>query len=167
MELIGSLRETICIQRSASFHWEKLILTHENTEDLGHGGKFSNRTLSYILKESGLIEVYRCNLVGAEDHFCIAGRTIKHAQPNMAAMYRKLANHMEHEHPHEIVRGCRAKYEIKNQIYEGEALLAKKSKGNRRVIAAGGDIGGDDQDEGIDDSTLFGGVYVVQGEDLS
>ena len=74
---------------------------------------------------------------------------------------------MEPERPHEIVRRRRAKYEIKNRIYEGEALLAKKSKGNRRVIAAGGDIGGDDQDEGIDDSTLFGGVYVVQGEDLS
>ncbi|KAI0065038.1 hypothetical protein BV25DRAFT_1799161 [Artomyces pyxidatus] len=88
-----------------------------------YGGQFSNNTIPYILKESVLIELYRKLHVNIEDNFCLTGRAINHAPPNMTATFGKVADHIANHAPHEFRAGRKVKYEVDDTVRKGAGLM--------------------------------------------
>ncbi|KAI0310544.1 hypothetical protein OF83DRAFT_1033881, partial [Amylostereum chailletii] len=84
-----------------------------------YGGKFSNNTIAYMLKESILIEIYRTLHVNIEDNFCLTNRTINHAKPNMKNTYKKVSEHMQKHRPNEYQPKRRARYAVENLVQTG------------------------------------------------
>ncbi|KAH9911404.1 uncharacterized protein B0H18DRAFT_892881, partial [Fomitopsis serialis] len=101
-----------------------------------HGGEFSNRTLDYLLKESGLIDIYQRSQVNISDNFCMTNCTINHAKPNMVETYKKVCNHMTANQTHEHVAGRTELYEVKDKLREGFGMIQKRKHTSRRIRKA-------------------------------
>ncbi|KAH9936345.1 uncharacterized protein B0H18DRAFT_868612 [Fomitopsis serialis] len=105
-----------------------------------HGGEFSNRTLQYLLKESGLIDIYRMSQVNIADNFCMTNRTINHTKPDMTETFKKVRYHMQTNHTHEYVEG-RKGYSVKDKLREGFGILQTAKR--QGITGVEAEIGGD------------------------
>ncbi|KAI0313654.1 hypothetical protein OF83DRAFT_1086186 [Amylostereum chailletii] len=126
-----------------------------------YGGRFSNNTLSYMLKESILIELYRMLHVNIEDNFCLTNRTINHTKPDMTSTYKKVAEHMEEDKhcPHLYKAEHVAAYTVKNPAREGEHRIQTAKTG----VLGGGQLASNVGVENLD--TEASGTQDVAGID--
>ena len=91
-----------------------------------------------MLKESGLIEVYRWMQVNIEDNFCIPNRTIKHAPPKMGTTYDAVLHLIRKNDETIFTPGRKVDYIVQDSLREGMHLVQRATVlGKRRV--AGGD----------------------------
>ncbi|TFY58642.1 hypothetical protein EVJ58_g6297 [Rhodofomes roseus] len=122
-----------------------------------HGGEFSNRTLDYLLKESGLIDIYRKSQVNIADNLCMTNRTINHAKPNMVETYKKVCNHMAANRTHEQVAGRTELYEVKDKLREGFGLIQKRKNTS----------GGEEAPAIVDEGNEAGAGMQIGADDLA
>jgi len=66
--------------------------SHVPTTKIIFGGSSSNRTLTHILNQSSLIEIYHTVHVNIEDNFFICQRGTKHANPKLDIMLQQLCS---------------------------------------------------------------------------
>ncbi|KAI0309160.1 hypothetical protein OF83DRAFT_1179950 [Amylostereum chailletii] len=88
-----------------------------------YGGRFSNNTVAYMLKESSLIEIYHMLHVNIEDNFCLTNRTINHAKPNMTNTYNKVNVKMQKYCPHEYQPTRRTHHALENLVQKGDHMM--------------------------------------------
>lgn len=123
-----------------------------------------------MLKESGLIELYRWMQANIEDNFCITHRTISHAKPKMSGVYEQVRAHMR-KHAECLYRpGRTVKYLVKDALYEGmEAVQQYTVLGKRRATEYGLDKMEVDDSEKDDGEDTRGGIEntEIQGDDLT
>ena len=85
----------------------------------------SNKTMTNLVKESVLIEVFRdCHLT-LEKNLVLNHLTTHHTEPDMTATFQALAGAMDRTSPHVHIRGRKALFEIADMIDQGlEGLMA-------------------------------------------
>ncbi|KAF5342401.1 hypothetical protein D9611_001386 [Ephemerocybe angulata] len=125
-----------------------------------YGGHGSNRTLSRILEESILIEIFRESHLAIELGFHLKHRTIRHSPPNMTRTVTALLAHLKATEPHSFKPGLESRktnWTAPDNIAVGmdqvEDALYVKGKGQ--------DIGTGEDNE-LDESE----VVEVEPEDL-
>ncbi|KIJ27529.1 hypothetical protein M422DRAFT_62013 [Sphaerobolus stellatus SS14] len=90
-----------------------------------YGGKFSNRTLHLMIKQSPLIEVFRGVHHLVEDWLHIAKRTKKHADRNMENTLKKLSMYMKDGQAHVQIPGRKdVSFEVPDQQRVGYAKIS-------------------------------------------
>ncbi|KAF7296796.1 hypothetical protein MIND_00910600 [Mycena indigotica] len=114
-----------------------------------YGGRFSNHTKHYIIKESSLLGVFKNARMQVDRQFRIAGHGTKHAPPNLDSTIQLLREDLEQTRAHEIVVSRHVQYKIEDSIKTGinisqTSLAALPLRGEGRALIADTD---DDPDE--------------------
>ena len=90
-----------------------------------YGGKFSNRTLNLMIKQSALIDVFRGVHTIIEDWLHLQQRTTRHTPRDMRKTIARLAAYMAARNAHVFTEGRQGvMYSVPDQIRVGVFLLA-------------------------------------------
>ncbi|KAL6300825.1 hypothetical protein BKA93DRAFT_712230, partial [Sparassis latifolia] len=84
-----------------------------------YGGKFSNHTKKWILKESALIGVYKNARINLKKMFTLDHCTFKHSPLKLLQTFKKLATYMQKKNTHVFVAGRKSRHTITDALEAG------------------------------------------------
>ncbi|KAG1760080.1 hypothetical protein EDD22DRAFT_781693, partial [Suillus occidentalis] len=93
-------------------------------------GKVSNHTVSRIITESLLIQIYWNLHTMFQNDFLHTHQTIKHAEANMLTIFQILCGHMAKHSANEVVNGRSSQHNIPDILAKGQELMEKSSVDN-------------------------------------
>ncbi|KAG1889561.1 hypothetical protein F4604DRAFT_1529582, partial [Suillus subluteus] len=84
-----------------------------------NGGKVSNHTVSRIIMESPLIQVYWNLHTMFQNNFLHTHQTMKHAEANMSKTFQILCGHVAKHSVNEVVNGRSSQHSIPDILAKG------------------------------------------------
>ncbi|KAG0694254.1 hypothetical protein DFH29DRAFT_1006513 [Suillus ampliporus] len=119
-----------------------------------NGGKGSNHTVSRIIMESPLIQIYHNLHTMFQNDFLHMHKTTQYGEANMSKTFQILCEHMTKHSVNEIVNGRISHHSIPDILAKGQELMEKSSidnKGGEQEAAVGE---GEDEHPSIDDIAI-------------
>jgi len=111
-----------------------------------YSGKGPNHTISHVLAQSGIIELYRSCHENVEDNFNISQCTVKHADVIMDADITVLRDNIAQQRVHTFIAGREAAA-VTDQLEHGIDLLQKL---DGWLVSVSAEQEADDVDQDID-----------------
>ncbi|KAG1839401.1 hypothetical protein DFJ58DRAFT_718552 [Suillus subalutaceus] len=119
-----------------------------------NGGKGSNHTVSRIIMESPLIQIYRNLHTMFQNDFLHVQQTTKHAEADMSKMFQVLCRHMRKHSSNEVVKGRGSHYSIPEVLAKGQELMEKNSVDNEDGGQEAAIREGEDEHPSVDDVAI-------------
>ncbi|KAG1792822.1 uncharacterized protein HD556DRAFT_1238725, partial [Suillus plorans] len=116
-----------------------------------NGGKGSNHTVSRIIMESPLIQIYRNLHTMFQNDFLHTQQTTRHAEADLSKTFQVLCRQMKKHSPNEIVKGRGSYYSIPDVLAKGQELMEKSNIDNEDGGQEAAVGGGEDERPSVDD----------------
>jgi len=114
-------------------------------------GKGSNHTVSRIILESPLIQIYWNLHTMFQNNFLHAHQTVQHGEVDMSKTFQVLCGHMTKHSANKIVNGHQSHHSIPDLLSKGQELMDKNIVDNEdgeQEVAVGE---GEDEHLSVDD----------------